>query len=78
VLQDAAMPLDIRIISEMIDFPAEDQAELSQLADRLCALNRGEPDRLRVFVARTIDLAARWPRSRARRRCKPWRRGVRT
>ena len=50
VLRDVARPLDIRIISEMMDFPAEDQVELSQLTDRLCALNRGEPDRLRVFV----------------------------
>ncbi len=50
VLRDVAMPLDIQIIAEMMEFPAEDQAELRQLADQLCALNRSEPDRLRVFV----------------------------
>jgi cytochrome P450 len=33
---------------------------------------------LPLALARTIDLAARWPRSRARRRCKPWRRDGRT
>jgi cytochrome P450 len=50
VLRDVAMPLDIQIISEMMGFPEADQAELHQLADQLCALNRGEPDRLRVFM----------------------------
>ena len=50
VLRDVAMPLDIQIISEMMGFPEEDQAELCQLADQLCALNRGEPDRIRVFM----------------------------
>lgn len=51
VLRDVAMPLDIQIMSEMMGFPEDDQAELSQLADQLCALNRGEPDRIRVFMA---------------------------
>jgi cytochrome P450 len=50
VLRDVAMPLDIQIISEMMGFPEDDQAELCQLADQLCALNRGEPDRIRVFM----------------------------
>lgn len=50
VLRDVAMPLDIQIISEMMGFPEADQAELRQLADQLCALNRGEPDRIRVFM----------------------------
>ncbi len=50
VLRDVAMPLDIQVISEMMGFPEADQAELSQLADQLCALNRGEPDRMRVFM----------------------------
>jgi hypothetical protein len=78
VLRDVAMPLDIQISAEMMAFPAENQAELRQLADQLCTLSRREPDCRRVFLARTIDLAARWPRSRARRRYKPWRRGGRT
>ncbi len=50
VLRDVAMPLDTQIISEMMGFPEADQAELRQLADQLCALNRGEPDRIRVFM----------------------------
>ncbi len=49
-LRDLAMPLDIQIISEMMAFPAEAQAELRRLAVQLCALNRGEPDRMRVFM----------------------------
>lgn len=50
VLRDVAMPLDTQIISEMMGFPEADQAELWQLSDQLCALNRGEPDRMRVFM----------------------------
>ncbi len=50
LLRDVAMPLDIQVISEMMGFPESDQAELRQLADQLCALNRGEPDRIRVFM----------------------------
>ena len=50
VLREVAMPLDIQVISEMMGFPEEDQAELCRLADQLCALNRGEPDRIRVFM----------------------------
>ncbi len=50
VLRDVAMPLDMQIVSEMMGFPEADQAELRQLADQLCALNRGEPDRIRVFM----------------------------
>lgn len=50
VLRDVAMPLDIQIVSEMMGFPDEDQDELRQLADQLCALNRSEPDRMRVFM----------------------------
>ena len=50
VLREVAMPLDIQIISEMMGFPEADRAELRQLADQLCALNRGEPDRMRVFM----------------------------
>jgi cytochrome P450 len=50
ILRDVAMPLDIQVISEMMGFPEADQAELRELADQLCALNRGEPDRIRVFM----------------------------
>jgi cytochrome P450 len=50
VLRQVAMPLDIQMISEMMGFPEDGQAELCQLADQLCALNRGEPDRIRVFM----------------------------
>jgi cytochrome P450 len=50
VLRDVAIPLDMRIISEMMGFPAEDQAVLQQLADQLGALHRGEPDRQRLFL----------------------------
>ena len=50
VLRDVAMPLDTQVISEMMDFPEADQVELSQLSHQLCALNRGEPDRIRVFM----------------------------
>ena len=50
ILREVAMPLDIQVISEMMGFPEEDQAELRRLADQLCALNRGEPDRMRVFM----------------------------
>lgn len=49
-LRDVAMPLDTQVISEMMGFPEADQAELRQLADQLCALNRAEPDRIRVFM----------------------------
>lgn len=49
-LRDVAMPLDIQIISEMMGFPEADQMELRRLADQLCALNRSEPDRIRVFM----------------------------
>jgi cytochrome P450 len=50
VLRDVAMPLDIQVISEMMGFPEDDQADLRQLADQLGALSRGESDRLRVFM----------------------------
>ena len=50
ILRDVAMPLDIQVVSEMMGFPEDDQTELRQLADQLCALNRGEPDRMRVFM----------------------------
>jgi cytochrome P450 len=50
VLSDFAMPLDHQIISEMMDLPAADGVELHQLAHQLCALNRSEPDRMRVFM----------------------------
>lgn len=49
-LRDVAMPLDTQVISEMMGFPEADQAELRQLADQLCVLNRAEPDRIRVFM----------------------------
>ena len=50
VLRDFAMPLDLRLITEMMALPPADQDELLQLADKLCALNRGEADRIRVFM----------------------------
>ncbi|ETW98459.1 MAG: hypothetical protein ETSY1_18730 [Candidatus Entotheonella factor] len=50
VLRDVAMPLDTQVISEMMGFPEADQAELQQLSHQLCALNRAEPDRIRVFM----------------------------
>jgi cytochrome P450 len=50
VLRQFAAPLSMRIISEMMQLPDEDQAGLHDLADKLCALNRSDAGRLRVFM----------------------------
>ena len=50
VLRQFAAPLSMRIISEMMQLPDEDQAGLHALADQLCALNRSDADRMRVFM----------------------------
>jgi len=50
VLRQFAAPLSMRIISDMMQLPDEDQAGLHDLADKLCALNRSDADRMRVFM----------------------------
>jgi cytochrome P450 len=50
VLRQFAAPLSMRMISAMMALPAEDQAGLHELADKLCALNRSDADRMRVFM----------------------------
>lgn len=50
VMKDFAIPLPLLVISQMMEIPRSDRPYVRSLAEKTLYLNRGEPDRLRIWT----------------------------
>jgi pimeloyl-[acyl-carrier protein] synthase len=50
LMRDLAVPLPVLVIAEMMGVPESERPHIRMLAEKLLAIGRGEPDRMRVLT----------------------------
>jgi len=50
LMRDLAVPLPVLVIAEMMGVPESERGHIRMLAEKLLAIGRGEPDRMRVLT----------------------------